>query len=414
MKAEDVAAILTWLPFAVISTALLGFGLWFFRPAVRRWELPPQRHRAVPWRGAEVFAVFALSVFVPALVQEALQAVHFFPWTYGPDFNANKELIGPRQNIWVHTFGFPLTVASVLLVLFFVSGTRPYQIGIHTHRLGRNILVGGIAWVTFTPFLMVLNVALTWLLKRLGEPVGEDHALTKLGRNLTHPLDPILLVFTAVIAAPVIEELLFRGVLQPWLGARSRPIPPGPVPDADPSPLQRFLRLRSTRQGIVLCLAVLLPMLVRPAQEQAAGSGVLETLRDLAPVLFILALAFAFLAWRAWRGWPSEDAPADPVGAVFTSALFFAAAHSIWPTPVPLFLLGLVLGWLASRTQSLIAPMVLHALFNGVSCVLLFFPQLLGQPPQPENGNAATSALTRPAAVSTSTTVPGSHEPRRR
>jgi membrane protease YdiL (CAAX protease family) len=36
-----------------------------------------------------------------------------------------------------------------------------------------------------------------------------------------------------------------------------------------------------------------------------------------------------------------------------------------------LFFLGLVLGWLAWRTRSLVASITLHAAFNGAACVLL-------------------------------------------
>jgi membrane protease YdiL (CAAX protease family) len=53
--------------------------------------------------------------------------------------------------------------------------------------------------------------------------------------------------------------------------------------------------------------------------------------------------------------------------------MLFAASHNVWPTPVPLLLLGLGLGWLASRTQSLVGPIVCHALFNGVACLVLYW-----------------------------------------
>jgi membrane protease YdiL (CAAX protease family) len=54
--------------------------------------------------------------------------------------------------------------------------------------------------------------------------------------------------------------------------------------------------------------------------------------------------------------------------AVYSTAALFASIHP-WPTPVALFVLGLGLGWLAYRTQSLVGPMVLHALFNAVACL---------------------------------------------
>jgi membrane protease YdiL (CAAX protease family) len=52
--------------------------------------------------------------------------------------------------------------------------------------------------------------------------------------------------------------------------------------------------------------------------------------------------------------------------------LLFASFHAqVWPSPIPLFFLGLGLGWLSYRTQSLIGPIVAHALFNAVACIVL-------------------------------------------
>jgi hypothetical protein len=103
-------------------------------------------------------------------------------------------------------------------------------------------------------------------------------------------------------------------------------------------------------------------------------------------------------------------------GIYGTSALFAAFHSSIWPSPIPLFVLALALGWLAYRTQSLIPSMVLHGLFNAVTCVLLLFTLIFpqnGQPPGPAKGKAATSAVRRVPATSISSAVPGSRLPRR-
>ena len=54
----------------------------------------------------------------------------------------------------------------------------------------------------------------------------------------------------------------------------------------------------------------------------------------------------------------------------FTAWPLFATT-SVWPSPVPLLLLALGLGYLAYRAQSLAAPMLIHALFNGFNCVLI-------------------------------------------
>ena len=91
---------------------------------------------------------------------------------------------------------------------------------------------------------------------------------------------------------------------------------------------------------------------------------------------------------------------------MFASSALFAAVHSFaWPSPVALFVLALGLGWLAHRTRSLVGPIVLHGLFNAVSCVLLFLPQ---SRLQSVNGSADTTAGRRVPSTSTSTAVPGS------
>ncbi len=59
--------------------------------------------------------------------------------------------------------------------------------------------------------------------------------------------------------------------------------------------------------------------------------------------------------------------------AIYGNALLFAAFHSsVWPSPIPLFLLGLGLAWLAWRTRGVVASMTTHALFNATACLVLF------------------------------------------
>ena len=54
------------------------------------------------------------------------------------------------------------------------------------------------------------------------------------------------------------------------------------------------------------------------------------------------------------------------------SALVFAAVHSaVWPTPIPLFALGLGLGVVAVRTNGVLAPAIVHMLFNTVSVLFV-------------------------------------------
>jgi membrane protease YdiL (CAAX protease family) len=386
------------LLFVALACALLALGVCYFRPGARRWLLPSQRRRAVPWSAFEVFValVFVITHFWAAVVDEVLRGLHFFASWYGPDFAAALESKSPdvrapaqvREMLWLADLSFPLTALSIVLFLRLVSGTRPYQLGLTIHRAGRNFLAGVLAWVSLTPFVYVVLAGATWCTSALCHVRPEEHPLTKLSQSgPLSPLEWFLLVLSAVAAAPVVEELLFRGVLQPWLARRSW----------------------GGAAAMVAALLMTLTLRLPGLQTTWGKDGLAGFARELLPVGFVLILVPPFvLIWRWSRS------PVPP--AVFGTSLFWAMMHAnVWPTPVPLFVLGLGLGYLAYRTQSLVAPLVLHALFNGVACVMLLYPSPAPLPvPTPEKGKPVTSAARDPSAVATVTAVPGSWLPRRR
>jgi hypothetical protein len=65
-------------------------------------------------------------------------------------------------------------------------------------------------------------------------------------------------------------------------------------------------------------------------------------------------------------------------GIVLTSLLFAAVHAGQWPAPIALFLLALVIGTIYDRTGSLIAAIVVHATFNGLSMLALLLVLLAG------------------------------------
>lgn len=84
-------------------------------------------------------------------------------------------------------------------------------------------------------------------------------------------------------------------------------------------------------------------------------------------------IAEEFFFRRVLQGWLEARLPgAGGRGAVVVSAALFAAAHTGQGlASVPLFLLGLVLGWIARQTGSIVACVLLHAAFNAVSVALV-------------------------------------------
>lgn len=126
----------------------------------------------------------------------------------------------------------------------------------------------------------------------------------------------------------------------------------------------------------LLALAAALNLLVpyeHPVVEYLARSR-----GPKAAAIVILAAVIAapvaeeFFFRRVLQGWLERLLSGRGSAAVLTSAVAFALAHQGQGLAfVPLFPLGVVLGFIAERTGSIIPCILLHALFNAVSVTLL-------------------------------------------
>jgi membrane protease YdiL (CAAX protease family) len=167
----------------------------------------------------------------------------------------------------------------------------------------------------------------------------------------------VLLFVQAVIVAPVGEELFFRGIMQPYLTER---------------PWGGLLGL-----GLAAFIGTLVHWPGHVAINDPAG-----VVSAAAPALFVLAVLPLYWRVDAWvppRWLPVHDpiARRQAARAIVGTAILFANVHAnVWPTPVPLFVLALGLGWLAYRTQGVVAPIVLHMLFNAIP--ILAMPRPVG------------------------------------
>jgi membrane protease YdiL (CAAX protease family) len=365
-----------------LGTSLVALGLWLSQR--RRPLFPPQRYRAVPWTGLEL-TILLLLVFaaIPYLVQAILDRSGFFAWLYGANFRiadlANgapqaDPLAQARVAMWHNLFTCPLQIICIPTLLRLGSGTMPYQLGLTTHRWRANVVLGFLAWLLLTPvvhglYFLVNSIYLFWQGIR-----PESHPIDFLARHRPSSTELGVLVFLVVVLAPIAEELIFRGLLLNWLATRP--------------------------WGGQLAMAGSLAIAYN---QSPAWAGIW-------PMVFVLAMVpgFVYVSVATWSWLPDPDA----TRAIYGTGLLFAVFHtSVWPSPIPLFVLGLGLGYLAHRSQSLVGPMVLHGLFNAVSAVTFFYAA--PEPPPRPNGTDATSAVQRLPSLSTVNGVPGSWLPRR-
>jgi membrane protease YdiL (CAAX protease family) len=382
----------------------LAVAVFFAAPDFLRRPLPLPRLRRGSWTGREVaLALLTQTFLVPFLVLSILLVLSSLasllrdPVPQGQDAPAVDD--SARRIILASPVIVTLTLTVVLTILFAISRTRPHQLGVTMARWPANVVLGILAFLTLAP----VTLGVYFLAILVFGP--EEHPFELLIKQGIAPWEWGFLVFATVVGAPAVEEVVFRGVLKGWL-RRASPfghavliatvlaigaIPlashqlsavGGPPPQHDPikiyAPLV-FSCLLAAGYGLwITCIAA------RPRPARASRpSADIPALRDDAFVE-VLLLQDAVRAGlppplpirvalesRA----PQQSDWANARLAIYGSAMLFAVAHG-WPQSIPLFLLGLGLGWLAYRTQSLIGCMVCHALFNAVACLVLYWGAL--------------------------------------
>ena len=326
-------AIVTGVVFLLFAAAWR----WRRRPL---WPSPPTPLIAT-WTGGEILAAFLLFLMMPPLVTALLQAMGFFTFVYGPDFPivpppdaeiTAEELRGfTLRHLWSTLIALPIQLLILGYAMREMSRTRPSDLGLSLRTLPGAIPQAGITWLVITPMVFVIFIlanVVFWWIARL-EP--DAHPLTQFG---TAPgwLTWVLLGMQVLLCGPILEEIIFRGLLQPWIGDH---------------PERR--------------LAVMVGAFLIALTFGMTKVDVPNWVR-YAPAMFVLAMCAVPMML------PSRPA----FTAAFISALLFAAFHSsVWPTPFPLLVLGLGLSWLRWRSGTLWAPILVHAGFNAVSYVYL-------------------------------------------
>lgn len=258
-----------------------------------------------------------------------------------------------------------ILAAGMLALLIFVCRARREDLGLpgSLHEWGVDTGLGlllGFALIVPVYVLQALSVGL-------------------LGVDASHPIlnrieqGPDLLVIVgamlaATIVAPIFEELVFRllliGALERWEDETidwpySEPAERWPQPitnrvdESFPAPVEH---LTSNTEGLQSHFAI--PTNVKSVSDDEFG--------------------------------PPPVAPGAVVGLnhgwfpILVSSFLFSLAHlGQGPSPIPLFVFAMIVGYCYQRTHRLVPCIVAHLVFNGISIGLLVASLLLaGQAPQ--------------------------------
>lgn len=165
------------------------------------------------------------------------------------------------------------------------------------------------------------------------------------------------------------------------------------IADLGFAPLRLAVDLRLAVAGVALLIAPLLTLSALLDRLKPYRHDIIDfmsTHRDpwsiglvVASAVVAAPLAEEFFFRRVLQGWLEKRVPdSDGRVAVILTAALFAVAHvGQGLAPLPLFPLALVLGAIIRRTGSVIPCILLHALFNAVSVVLLVWQTAAPAPP---------------------------------
>lgn len=364
---------LIWrLLIAAISVAIYGgltaivLDLFARRKNQRLTE--PTTYPRIQWDGFVVCVAFVMFVLTPHLMQGFLAGTGFYHLIYGPEFPVaavedpvlSQQAANTIRYLWASAVAFPLQVMVISQVARLRGGPNPLD----PRRFAPNFVNGFLTWLLITPIAFsvfaLANIAHATLTNR----PPDQHPLTVLGKNAGN-LEWILFVLQTVIIAPILEELVFRGILLPWLcqkKARSSDSP--------------FLVLPEHRSPMFLGLAILAAMVFsgESLKKAIVDGDRLAILAHSMPGVFFLSLIPVYLLLPRLSRIHRRLRIRTPrhTRAILASSALFAAFHTtVWPSPVPLMVLASGLGYLTVRTRSLVGPVVVHSLFNAVSAATL-------------------------------------------
>ena len=237
-------------------------------------------------------------------------------------------------------FAFLSTIPAALglgiLLIGDFAAKLPKKIGYATSQLPSGVLYGVVAAIIALPMVWSFTIFLSAFYEVTKIQHPNEHELLKVMKEAA-PHSRWLMVVGACIAAPVFEEMLFRGHIQTLIVRLMMPVVP----------------------------RVALPPVATPAEE---GLGEVAA-GQAQPMPPLPELQYAD---------PQIALPEIPrVGrwaAILATSFLFAIVHPIWMAPA-IFVLSIALGYAYERTGNLWVPILIHAAFNTSSTLVFLFPQ---------------------------------------
>lgn len=311
--------------------------------------LPALPRREVPWAFFDLVALVGIWLIVSGVVGIAWRQAGWLADDAADLAGAVSQRAALAANILV-----PVAAMAIgLPVIALRTGATLRDLGLVPWQLGADLRRGLVAFVMLAPPVYGLQALLVGLWK------PSQHPLIELFRRAPQADTFLLLCLSAGVVAPLVEELLFRVLLQGFL--EKAVVFRGPVHElvfgaVAPPPAEHAALTAAEVSANHAC----------PTQSNAARGAPDEAwsaLPDGSDAVSLATLttglkAFNRLPPRGWRG-------GLPIAG--SSVLFGLMHYTHGPDWIPLIVLGTGLGYLYQRTHRLLPCCVVHASLNSLS-----------------------------------------------
>lgn len=338
-----------------VSVMLCSLTAWIVLLA-RLWHRQPMMsfrpRRPVPWGPVHValIAVIYIGLEIAAATWVATRAgvmIGQGDSTEALDLQWMPVLLGATAAAKV------MALAIGVGVLVLTAGANGNDLGFGTKKLVGQALLGFAAFLTIAPPVFAIQALVSSV-------VPYKHPVIELLKQDAGIGNLLITTVLAVLVAPLVEEFLFRLVLQGWLQR-----------------LEWFNRGGPQRAAVLAAQnAELIEAMLVDAEPAETGS-VDDRSSPENPFASPAALTEEPLSRETVDD--PNDVPMRPilpllgVVPICISSLIFAMLHiGQGAAPIPLFVLALGLGYLYWRTGQLLPCIIVHMLLNGTSMALLW------------------------------------------
>jgi len=352
------AELISWLlMLCLLATSGTAWVLAFRRRSsgepLLRYE--PRQH--VPWGALDLLLFLCLFIAFIVVAGAVLALSGSTEFTLPLE---KQSAVGRALTIFFSAASeFALVIAALLLIAFKNSASRS-DLGIVVDRAGEDLRLGmvGFIYLAGPVFLIQAILSLWW---------PSEHPLIELVRKNPSLSFFLVSIFSAVIVAPIAEELVFRVLLQGWL--------------------EKFQSSSKDPEGLLLGR---FPSVQRDAQVVDAKAVASDEV-EMSNHEYQQAVDNNPYASPQATSTPNANAECKdamrreaagfrpPIWPIMVSAAVFALMHyNHGPDPIPLFVFAIGLGYLYQRTHRVLPCIVVHFLLNSLSMGILILEAYFG------------------------------------